>query len=154
MLIDRGLPLVGYRFAVVIISAGIPNPVDIEFKEVSGLKMKRTLKQNAGLSSLENELPEQTLVLKRGVFTAPSPLLLANVAESLFWGSKLLRKDILISILDENNLPVNSWVVSNAYLESWDWDGLNAGSSELLIESMTFKYSSIKYVPLKLTKTE
>ncbi len=153
MLIDRGLPLVGYRFAVVILSAGIPNPVDIEFKEVSGLKMSRNIISNGGMTSLENQLPTQNLVLKRGVFTSISPLLLGNVAESLFWDTKLLRKDILISVMDKDNFPVNSWIVSNAYLESWEWDGLNAGSNDLLIESMSFKYSGIKYVPLKFTKT-
>ncbi|WP_298774531.1 phage tail protein [uncultured Shewanella sp.] len=153
MLIDRGLPLVGYRFAVVIITTGIPNPVDIEFKEVSGLKMSRGVTRNASMTSLENQLPTQSLVLKRGVFTAPSPLLLSNVAESLFWGTRMLRKDIMISVLDDDNFPVNTWVVSNAYLESWDWDGLNAGSNDLLIESMSFKYSGIKYIPLKFTKT-
>lgn len=154
MLIDRGLPLVGYRFAVVIMSAGVPNPVDIEFKDVSGLKMSRGITRKDGMTSLDNQLPTQSLVLKRGVFTAPSPLLLANVVESLFWDTRMLRKDILVSVLDEDNIPVNAWLVSNAYLESWDWDGLNAGSNDLLIESMSFKYSGIKYLPLKFTKTE
>ncbi|NRD73489.1 phage tail protein [Shewanella sp. VB17] len=152
MLIDRGLPLVGYRFAVVIMTAGVPNPVDIEFKDVSGLKMSRGITRSGGMTSLDNQIPAQSLVLKRGVFTAPSPLLSANIAESLFWETRLLRKDILVSILDEDNIPMNAWLVSNAYLESWDWDGLNAGSNDLLIESMSFTYSGIKYLPLKLTK--
>ncbi|MCL1123200.1 phage tail protein [Shewanella surugensis] len=148
MLIDRGLPLVGYRFAVVIMTTGIPNPVDIEFKEVSGLKMSRSIVKNAGMTSLDNQLPTQNLLLKRGVFSSISPLTLANTVESFFWDTRLLRKDILICVLDENNLPQNSWLVSNAYLESWEWDGLNASSNELLIESMSFKYSGIKYVPI------
>lgn len=153
MLIDRGLPLVGYRFAVVIWSAGIPNPVDIEFKEVSGLKMSRSIGTNGGMISLDNDMSQGVLVLKRGVFTSVSPLLLGNVVESLFWDTKLLRKDIMISVMDDDNFPVNTWVVTNAYLESWEWDGLNADSNGLLIESMSFKYSGLKYVPLKFTKT-
>lgn len=154
MFIDKGIPLVGYRFAVVIISAGIPNPVDIEFQEVSGLKMSRGVSRNGTMTTVDNTLPVQNLTLKRGVFTAPSPLLLANVAESLAWGTRLLRKDILVSVLGPDSVPVNAWVVTNAYLESWDWDGLNAGSNQLLIESMSFKYSGIKYLPLKFTKME
>lgn len=153
MLIDRGLPLVGYRFAVVILSAGIPNPVDIEFKEVSGLKMSRSIGTNGGMISLDNDISQGVLVLKRGVFTSVSPLLLGNVVESLFWDTKLLRKDIMISVMDDDNFPVNTWVVTNAYLESWEWDGLDADSNGLLIESMSFKYSGLKYVPLKFTKT-
>ena len=152
MFIDRGFPIVGYRFIVSIISAGIPNPVDIEFREVSGLKMTRSITTLGNMTSVEPVLPRQSLVLKRGVFTSPSPLTLGNVAESLVWRNRLLRKDILVSVLDGDSTPMNAWLITNAYLESWEWDGLNASSNELLIESMSFKYSGIKYTPLKLTK--
>ncbi|WP_086931702.1 phage tail protein [Agarilytica rhodophyticola] len=153
MFIDSGLPLVGYRFVVVIFSAGIPNPVDMQFREVSGLKMARGISRNATMTTLDNQLPTQTLTLKRGVFTSPSPLMIANVVESFFWDTRLLRKDIMINVLSENDIPVNAWLVTNAYLESWDWDGLNASSSDVLVESMSFKYSGIKYIPLKFVKT-
>ncbi|MEY8240067.1 MAG: phage tail protein [Cycloclasticus sp.] len=153
MFIDSGLPLVGYRFVVVIFTAGVPNPVDMQFTEVSGLKMSRGISKNGAMTTLDNQLPTQTLSLKRGVFTAPSPLMAANVAESLFWDTKLLRKDIMVNVLDEDDDPVNSWMITNAYLEAWEWQGLNATSNDVLIETMTYKYSSIKYIPLKVTKT-
>ncbi len=153
MLIDPGLPLPNYRFIVSITSAGIPNLIDMQFQEVSGLKMTRSITENGSMTSLSNQQTKQTLTLKRGVFTAPSPLMLGNVAESLFWDTRLLRKDILVSILDESDTPVNAWLVTNAYLESWTWDSLNADSGKLLMESMEFKYSGLKYIPIKLTKT-
>ncbi len=152
MLADRGFPVVGYHFVVSIISAGIPNPVDIEFREVSGLKMTRSVTTFGNMTSVEPVIPRQNLILKRGIFTSSSPLTLGNVAESLMWRNRLLRKDILVSALDSDKVPMNAWIVTNAYLESWEWDGLNADSNELLIESMSFKYSGIKYTPLKLTK--
>ncbi len=153
MLIDNGLPLVGYRFSVVIFTAVVPNPIDIQFKEVSGLKMSRNIGKNGDMTTLDTPLPTQTLTLKRGLFTSPSPLIIGNVLESLLWDTRLLRKDIMVAALDENFLPVNAWMVTNAYLESWDWDGLNAGSNDVIIESMSFKYSGIKYIPLKFVKT-
>lgn len=152
MYIDSGLPLVGYRFVVVITSAGVRNPIDMQFQEVSGLKMSRGINKNASMTSLDNQLPSQTLTLKRGVFTAPSPLIEANVAESLFWDTRLLRKDIMVNVLDENDNPVNAWVITNAYLESWEWDGLSAKSSDILVETMSFKYTSVKYLPIKQVK--
>jgi len=154
MFIDSGLPLVGYRFVVVIITAGVPNPVDMQFKEVSGLKMTRGISRNLGMTTIDNELPTQTLTLKRGVFTSFSPLMKANSIEATFWATKLLRKDIMINVLDEKGHPVNSWLVTNAYLEAWEWDGLNASSNETLVETMTFKYSKIKYIQIKSTKLE
>ena len=78
--------------------------------------------------------------------------MIANVAESLFWSTRLLRKDIMVNVLDENDVPVNAWMVTNAYLESWEWDGLNANSNELLVETMNFKYSGIKYIPIRQIK--
>lgn len=152
MFIDSGLPLVGYRFVVVISTAGIPNPVDMQFKEVSGLKMSRNIDVNGSMTSINGQVPTQTLTLKRGVFTSVSPLMLANVAESLLWDTRLLRKDIMINVLDENDIPVNAWMVTNAYLESWEWDGLNASSNDVLVESMSFKYSGIKYIPIRQIK--
>ena len=155
MLIDRGFPVVGYRFIVSIISGlirPIPNPVDIEFREVSGLKMARNIITSGSMTSVEPVLPRQTLTLKRGVFTAASQLTTGHIAESLMWRNRMLFKTILISTVDEDYTPMNAWLISNAYLESWDWEGLNANSNELLIESMSFKYSVIKYMPLKMTK--
>lgn len=152
MFIDSGLPLVGYRFVVVISTAGIPNSVDMQFKEVSGLKMSRNIDVNGSMTSINGQVPTQTLTLKRGLFTSVSPLMLANVAESLLWDTRLLRKDIMINVLDENDIPVNAWMVTNAYLESWEWDGLNASSNDVLVESMSFKYSGIKYIPIRQIK--
>ncbi|MGR6873108.1 phage tail protein [Pseudomonas sp. HK3] len=152
MFIDSGLPLVGYRFVVVISTAGIPNPIDMQFKEVSGLKMSRNVNINGSMTSIDGQIPTQTLTLKRGLFTSASPLMIANVAESLFWSTRLLRKDIMVNVLDENDVPVNAWMVTNAYLESWEWDGLNANSNELLVETMNFKYSGIKYIPIRQIK--
>lgn len=148
MLLDQGDALVGYRFAVVILTAGVPNPIDIAFQDVSGLKMSRNIVRREQMTTLDGQASPQTLTLKRGVFTGISPLTIGNAVESIFWNTRLLRKDLLISVLDENDNPANAWIVTNAYLESWDWDALNAESSKVLVESMSFKYTGIKYVPL------
>ncbi|AJQ94239.1 phage tail protein [Gynuella sunshinyii] len=148
MPIDPGSALVGYRFVVVILTTGLPNTIDIAFQDISGLKMSRTINRRGRMTTLANELPDQTLTLKRGVFSNVSPLTTANTLESLFWGTRLLRKDLLISVLNSKGNPANAWIVSNAYLESWDWDALNAENNQILIESMSFKYSDLKYVSL------
>jgi len=148
MLLDQGDALVGYRFAVVILTAGVPNPIDIAFQDVSGLKMSRNIIRREQMTTLDGQASPQTLTLKRGVFTGVSPLTIGNAVESIFWNTRLLRKDLLISVLDEDDSPANAWIVTNAYLESWDWESLNAESNKVLVESMSFKYTGIKYVPL------
>lgn len=141
-------PIVGYRFMVVIFSAGVPNPIDIRFKEVSGLKLARTINRQGQMTTLASELPQQTLTLKRGVMSGISPLTLTQLVESAMWGTRMLRKDLLVCVLDDDETPVNSWLVNNAYLSSWSWDGVSGDSNDVLIETMEFSYSGLIYVPL------
>jgi len=140
-------PIVGYRFMVVIFSAGVPNPIDIRFKDVSGLKMSRTISRQGQMTTLSSELPQQSLTLKRGVMRNVSPLVISQLVESAMWGTRMLRKDLLVSVLDNEDTPINSWMINNAYLSSWSWDGVNGDSKEVLIESMEFSYSSLIYIP-------
>jgi phage tail-like protein len=132
---------------VVIYSSGEPNPVDIRFKEVSGLSMARTIEQQGRMVTLASELPQQTLTLKRGVINQDSPLVTEQNIESVMWGTRMLRKDLLVSMLDENDDPINSWMVNNAYLSNWSWEGVSATTNDVLIESMQFKYSELRYMP-------
>lgn len=147
---NNDYPIVAYRFVVVIFSAGVPNPIDIHFKEVTGLKMDRSINREGSMTTLASELPQQSLTLKRGVINKASPLVVSQLVEGEMWGTRMLRKDLLVCVLDENGDPVNSWLVMNAYLNSWSWDGISGDSSNVLIESMEFKYTSLKYLPVPL----
>ncbi len=153
MLIDSGLPIVGYKFAVTIFTTGIPNSIDIYFKEVTGLKMDRTINYEGNRISPAKEKKVKTLTLKRGVFTAPSPLVVEHLAEANYWNSHLVRKDLLITVMDESGIPVNSWTVKRAFLESWEWDGVNAESKDVMIETMSFSFRDIAFEPIKQVRT-
>jgi len=141
-------PIVGYRFQVIIFTAAVPNPVDIYFKEVSGLKVSRSISRQNQMTTMSGDLPLQTLTLKRGVTQGPSILSIAQLVETGLWRTRLLRKDILVCTLDDNGAPTQVWTANNAYLESWSWDNIKGDSNDVLIETMTFKYSSLIYVPL------
>lgn len=142
-------PIVGYRFMVMIFTSGVPNPIDIRFKDVSGLKMSRTISRQGQMTTLASELPQQTLTLKRGVMLNASPLVISQLVESAMWGTRMLRKDLLVSVLDEQDTPINSWMINNAYLSSWSWDGVNGDAKDVLIETMEFSYSSLIYMPVE-----
>lgn len=153
MILDTGLPIVGYKFAVVIFTAGIPNPVDLYFQEVNGLEMGRDIEYDGNRVSLSGKKQAKSLTLKRGVFSGPSPLVIANALESLLWESYLVRKDILVSVLNENSWPVNAWFISQAYLKSWKWDNVNATSNDVLVETMEFSFRDIKFIPYLLPES-
>lgn len=148
MFTEPGVPLVNYRFAVVIYDSMNPNNIDARFQEVSGLILKRSVSSEKGISTLGGEPTPQLLTLKRGVFRDDSPLIGLTMEEVEFWNEKMLRKDILIALLDENEDPIKGWVVSEAYLESWQWGNLTGDGKEVLIETMSFSYKKMRFVPL------
>ena len=154
MIIDPGLPLVGYRFIVSIFNGLLKiNPVDIHFQEVSGLNVNRSVSMESGAMTLNDSDRSGTLTLTRGLFTAPSPLIGESLLEANFWDTRMLRKDLLVTLIDDNSIPQSAWRVINAYLDSWEWSGVNAENNGVVIESMTFKYATLLYQPIKLTRT-
>lgn len=147
-LLDLGFPYVKYRYFVGIIIGGVPNPIDMAFSNVSGLEYKRKLVRQANMTTFADGASElRTLTLKRGVFGGPSPLTIAQLLQIPFFQEKLLRYDILISCMNGDGIPTASWAVGEAYLESWEWDALDANENAVLTETMKLRYSKLIYIP-------
>jgi phage tail-like protein len=149
MLLDLGFPFVKYRYLVFIAIGGVPNPVDMAFSEVSGLSYSRDIVTKGNMVTLQNKdhMALRTLTLKRGVFGGMSPLTIAQVMQLPFFHEKLLRYDILISLVNGDGVPTASWAVGGAYLAKWSWDGLSGKANEVLTETMELKYSTLVYIP-------
>ncbi len=47
---------------------------------------------------------------------------------------------MLISLLNEDHLPVSSWYITNAIPIKYEITGLNAEQSQIVIESLTLRY--------------
>lgn len=141
-------PLVGFRFAAVFLTAGIPNPLDIFFKEISGLKAARSIEYESNRASVGNAKQARSLVFKRGVLRTGSTLELGNFISFNQWNSFAVRNDILITLLNNNNIPTKAWLVTRAFMESWEWDSLDATRNDVLIESISFSYQNMISVPI------
>lgn len=144
MSISNDYPIVGYRFMVVLFADGIP--IELRFKEVTGLKMARNINRENHISILDFELPQQTLTLKRGIVAGSDSLHATQLIEGQFWGVALLRKDLMVSVLDESGTPIKNWMIRGAYLSSVSWDGISGDSNDVLIETMEFSYHNITYL--------
>ncbi|CAM4280389.1 phage tail protein [Pseudoalteromonas ostreae] len=151
MIQELTTPMVGYRFAALITSAAIPNPIDIFFKEISGLKVSRTIDYEGNRVSIKSDRQTRNLVLKRGVLRTGSTLELTNFISLPQWNQFAVRNDILITLLNDNNLPTKAWLVTRAFMESWEWDSLDATRNDVLIESISFSYQSLVTVPIPFT---
>lgn len=141
------LPAVGYHFSVVFeLFPQLPH--DLRFQEVSGLsyEIESEQWQEGGENRFVHHLPSRTkyndLSLKRGLMMG------SGVKD---WFNKAARNleykpvNLMISLLDENHLPVFNWYVVHALPKRLDIGAFNAMEGAVVIENMTLSYHYFKY---------
>jgi len=140
-------PQPGFHFAVVFeLFPQFPN--DIRFQEVRGLAVNTLFKPwtEGGENRFTHQLPERLqftdLVLKRGKFLGSGILHWARQAVENF---EFKPTNLMISLLNENHLPLYNWYVVNAVPKQLDISGINAMKNEIVVESLTLTYQYFKY---------
>jgi len=136
------LPLSGYHFRV---DFGIPGffTKDIGFKSVSGINFAMKLKEvkvggiDGGNVDVPNGSTFGDLVLERGMITGS---FLINWLEMQILSQKKIPIPVIVTLLDERNLPIYCWFFINAYPIKWETSGFDAQQSGLIVEKITFKY--------------
>jgi phage tail-like protein len=144
---DLSYPQVGFHFSVVFeLFPQFPN--DIRFQEVSGLSAEVETESinEGGENRFSHHLPVRTkysdLVLKRGKFLGSGVL---------HWCRKAIEfqeykpTNLIISLLDENNIPLYNWYVVHAIPKKLDISSFNAEQNSIVIETMTLQYHYFKY---------
>lgn len=117
--------------------------VNAGFKSVSGLSFSYEPEVHAegGVSGFSHQLTNRakhpSLVLTRG-FSADRGLYewCKNTADTM----QAQPCDILISLLDNNNMPVKNWMIFHAIPKNWSVDGFDASTSGVVVESVTLSY--------------
>jgi phage tail-like protein len=140
-------PAPGFHFLVLFeLFPQFPN--DLRFQEVSGLSVDMEYESLAegGENRFSHQLPTKTqygdLVLKRGKFLGSGILHWAREATEQF---KFKPSNVMISLLNESHIPLYNWYVINAVPKQLSISGMNAMSSEIVVESLTLKYQYFKY---------
>jgi phage tail-like protein len=135
-------PFVGFHFLVVFeIFPQVPN--DFRFQEVTGLNVDVNLDtyNEGGENRFVHRIPGRTsysdLVLKRGMTLVSGITAWCIDAVQNF---NYQPTNMLISLLNEDHLPVSSWYITNAIPIKYDISGLNAEQNQIVIESMTLRY--------------
>lgn len=125
----------------------IPNPLDIRFQRVSGLsaEVRTTTVTEGGQNLYTHRLPEridyQNLVLERGMVVG-SPLNVEfNAVMSLF---KFYPSNVLVTLFDEEKMPVTGWLFIKAYPVKWSTSDLDAKESSILIDTMELAYTRMQ----------
>jgi len=144
---DLNYPQVGFHFLVFFeLFPQLPN--DFRFQEVSGLTVSMEMEavKEGGENRFVHQLPVRStyneLVLKRGKFLGSGILHWCKNAIENF---EFAPTNIMISLLNDDHLPLYNWYVINAIPKKLEISGFNAQSSEVVIETMTLSYQYFKY---------
>jgi phage tail-like protein len=144
---DLSYPHPGFHFIVVFeLLPQFPN--DTRWQEVSGLTVSTEFEAwpEGGENRFAHQLPRSLqfgeLVLKRGKFMGSGVLHWARKAMEQF---EFKPVNLLVSLLDDNHLPLYNWYVVNAVPKRLEVSGINAGANEILVETLALSYQYFKY---------
>jgi phage tail-like protein len=135
-------PPVGFHFSVVF-QLFPQTPNDFRFQEISGLEMQMNMESiiEGGQNRFTWELPVRAkysdIVLKRGMFIGSGIL---SWCKNAFENFVFEPVNIIISLLNEHHVPIQSWYVVNAIPKKWSVSNFNAEQSSLVVESITLSY--------------
>ena len=134
-------PHKAYRFRVSFLFTGLE--IESYFQSVTGIKGGYSPGSYAegGVAAYSHHLTERSsfgpLSLKKGL---TEDRLLFSWCEATFQTMKTVPANVLISLLDEHQEPVENWLFIHAIPSSWDASGLDAGQSSIVLESIQLHY--------------
>ncbi|WP_207632943.1 phage tail protein [Foetidibacter luteolus] len=144
-------PPVGFHFSVVF-ELFPQTPNDFRFQEVSGLDVEVEMEpvKEGGQNRFTHQLPVRTrytdITLKRGMFMGSGiTLWCKNAIENFVF----VPTNILISLLNADHLPLQSWYVINAIPKKWSVSNFNAEQNSVVIESLVLSYNYFTYVSVE-----
>lgn len=136
-------PPVGFHFNVFFAIPGVTQR-DFSFQSVSGLNVSVATDSysEGGENRFVHKFPKQVdyesnLVLKRGLVNNSTVIQWVKLATQSF---TFIPVQMIISLLNENHLPVRSWTVFNAYPVKWSVSDFNAMDSSVVIETLELEY--------------
>ncbi len=136
-------PLV-FRFGVTFLIGGIlPNPLDIRFQKVSGIssEIKTDTVNEGGQNLYAHRLPTrvnyENLKLERGMVVGSLLNVEFNLAMSTF---KFAPSNVLVTLFNEDSIPVSAWMFMKAYPVKWSVSDLDANQDAIVIDSMELAY--------------
>lgn len=138
-------PLPVYNFRVEI------DGTTVGFSEVSGLNIAyETITYTESATNgpgprilyMPGKPKVTTLTMKKGVVTGVSVATLYDWINTIAL-NRVVKKDIMIRLCDENGAAVVSWKVLNAFPTQLDAPAFTASSNEVAIESMQLTADNI-----------
>ena len=149
-------PLTGFHF-IVAFELFPQLPHDFRFQEVSGLSIDVEMEtfSEGGQNRFQHQLPIRTnytdITLKRGMFVLPSGIMAwcINAVQNF----EFQPSNLLISMLNDSHIPVQSYYVVNAIPKRVEFTSLNAEQSQVAIETLVLSYDYFNILNLSAALT-
>lgn len=145
-LLSSDYPPSAFYFKVVFsATAGMS---DTSFQEVSGIGSEIETEpyveggENRYVHQLPKAVKHPKLVLKRGIATMTSPLVIW--CRSVFEGGfmiPIIPMPMMVYLMNENKIPIRAWTFANAYPVSWEVESFNSTKNEVAIEKLELNYN-------------
>ena len=140
-------PTPAFHFKVKI--EGAPATADASFEEVDGIgaTIHTEQLQGGGDNGFTRYAPKSVtfpkLVLKRGVTSMDSDLVQWCQDTIMNWldQSKVVRRQVLVHLLDEKGAPRYAWRFAEAFPVDWKLGAFNARKNEVAMETVQLVYS-------------
>jgi phage tail-like protein len=156
---DTYYPPPGFHFRVTILGAGAlaaeMTGVDASFQEVSGIEARWETESVAegGENRFVHQLPTRAqyadLVLKRGLVYRDSFFVEwvgATIGSAL--SLPIFTQNLLVTLLNEEGVPLVAWVFVNAWPKRWEVTGLESMRNDVAVESLEFSYNYFERINL------
>lgn len=143
-------PPVGFHFMVVF-EMFPQTPQDVRFQSVSGLNVSISPETIAegGENRFKHQFPSvpeyNKLILKRGLFLGS---FVSHWCRNSIENFDFQPKNILISLLNAEHIPLNVWHVFNAYPTRIEISDFNAEQNSLVVETLELTYQYFKPIGL------
>ena len=138
-------PLPGFHFRVTFLNiTGVVDDIGFQFTEVSGLSAELAVEElmEGGENRFVHKLPSRTkfpnLVLKRGLFPVPSPLI--NWAQSAIYDLDIQPCSLMISLLNSDHMPVKNWSFSGVYPVKLQVSDFKSTDNSVVVETLELAY--------------
>lgn len=142
MAVRRDNPYANYNFVVQLggDEVGGFSEVDLPDGELEVIEYREGSDSVSSARKLPGRVKYANVMLKRG---------LAGRGELFQWwksvrDGQVARRDVAITLLDEQRQPVQRWVLRNAWPTKLDYSPLNALGNEVVIESLELAHEGFE----------
>jgi phage tail-like protein len=144
-------PPLGFHFRVDF-GAGPGDTPDIRFQSVSGINASVPNSESypeGGENRFTHRLPVrasyENLVLKRGMLVGSGLISWFKDAVEDF---TFKPKEVTVTLLNGEHLPLQAWIFHNAWPTKWNIDGFDAEKNGIVVETIELSYQYFERVTL------